>query len=57
MGLAFVIARLLWPLIPNGRFKDTIYDRTWRHRHKVAFTVLLVVGVYGTVIGMVYVYS
>ena len=56
-GLAFLTAGLLWPLIPDGRVKRILYDRTLRHRRKWMFAALVVVSFYGTVLAMVYAYS
>jgi hypothetical protein len=44
---AFVAIVLLKPLIPSGRIKDLLYDRTLRLRHPWRFAILAMVLCWG----------
>jgi 4-hydroxybenzoate polyprenyltransferase len=48
-GVAYLLARLIAPLIPNGRFKSVLYDRSIKKKHPWKFAVLAMVSVWGTV--------
>lgn len=48
-GFALLVARVLWPLIPAGRVRTVLYDRTIRKKHPWAFFFLACFGVYGTI--------
>jgi hypothetical protein len=48
-GLALVIAHAIRPLIPNGRIKVILYDRTLRKRHPWRFFLGFAVVFYGTI--------
>lgn len=49
---AFIAYKVIAPLIPEGRIKSILFDRTIRTRHPKKFTVLIVVSVYGTILLM-----
>lgn len=48
-GSALLLARLLWPLIPSGRFRTVLYDRAIRKNHPWTFGLLGLAAIYGTV--------
>lgn len=48
-GLAALIAYTLKPLIPSGRIRDVLYDRTIRTKHPWKFALLALFSCYGTV--------
>lgn len=54
---AFVAYKVVWPLMPNGRFKRFLYDRSIRNNHPWKFGVAVVVGCYGMLGLMFWVYS
>lgn len=49
---AFIAYKVIAPLIPEGRIKAVLFDRSLRTRHPWKFTVLLLVSVYGTILVM-----
>ena len=54
---AFIAYKLLYPLIPDGRIKTLLYDRTIRTQHPWKFGTAVVVSCYGTIFLMVWLYS
>lgn len=46
---AYVVARLLWPLLPDGPVKRFAYDRTIRPRHPWKFAFLAMGATWGVV--------
>lgn len=52
--VVYLIARSLSRLIPGGRIKDILYDRTIQKRHPWKFGIAALVGTYGTICLMVY---
>lgn len=42
LTVAFLIARGLYRLIPSGRVRDILYDRTLRNRHPWRFGALVI---------------
>jgi len=48
-GISAALAFAIRPLIPDGQWKRLLYDRTFRNRRPVLFTLFILVGVYGTV--------
>jgi hypothetical protein len=56
--VAFVAIVLIKPLIPNGRMKDLLYDRTLRVRYPWRFA-FFAMALYGGVLGLIawYVYA
>jgi hypothetical protein len=56
-GFSCAVAYAIRPLIPDGRVKKLLYDRTFRHRHPWLFKTLVVVGCYGTLLGMVWYFN
>jgi hypothetical protein len=46
---AYVVARGLARLIPNGRIKDALYDRTLQKRYPWRFALLAMASIWGVV--------
>ena len=46
---ALCVAWVIRPLIPGGKIKELLYDRSIRKRHPWKFFLAAAVGVYGTV--------
>jgi hypothetical protein len=46
-GLAALVAYTLKPLIPSGRMRDLLYDRTIRTNHPWKFALLALFSCYG----------
>lgn len=47
LGIAYVIARGLAKLIPSGRVKDVLFDRTIAERHPWKIGFLVIFGGFG----------
>lgn len=47
---AYLISRLLWRAIPDGRVKRFLYDKGFQQRNPWLFAILGFVGVYGAIL-------
>ena len=54
---AFIAHKVLYPLIPNGRVKSLLYDRTIRTQHPWKFGAAVLFGCYGMLGLMLWIYS